>query len=127
MYVGSYHRASRRAADALAAAFPGTRVMILSARYGLLALDDRIMQYQTRLGDARAVTSAGLVEQAEQLGLRDTTDVVALMPKAYAAFARIVWPQATTPLAGSRGIGEQLRRLTAIAAGEHLVTAGRQA
>lgn len=112
MYTGSFHRAARRAADALAG--PGTRIMILSSRYGLLDLDDRIVRYEMRLGHPRAVSAAGLAEQAEQLGVRDVTDVTALLPKAYAGLARSVWPHATAPLHGSRGIGEQLHRLSAM-------------
>jgi len=115
MYVGSYHRAARRAADAITTR--GTQVMILSARYGLLDLSDVILRYEMRLGQRYAITAQGLREQAEQLGLLDTTEVVVLAPGAYADLAAQVWPHAQLPLAGTRGIGEQMTRLTALATG----------
>jgi hypothetical protein len=115
MYIGSYHRAARRAADAISA--PGTRVMILSARYGLLDPADRILRYETRLGSRWAITAQGLQEQAEQLGVRDTAEVVVLAPAAYADLAAHVWPHAQLALAGTRGIGDQMARFAALATG----------
>lgn len=114
MYLGGYHRAARRAADAIAT--PGTRVMILSARYGLLDLDDRILPYDMRLGQRFAITAEGLREQAEQLGLLPTAEVVAFAPAQYANLVTHVWPHAQRPLAGTRG-GEQMARFTALATG----------
>src|SRR6266508_5848192 len=119
MYVGSYHRAARRAADALTT--PGTRVMILSARYGRLDMSDVILRYEMRLGHRFAITAQGLREQAEQVGLRDTAEVVVLAPGAYAELAAHVWPHAHLPLAGTCGIGEQMARLTALATGRTTV------
>ena len=117
MYTGSYHRAARRAADAVAAGTPGAVVMILSARYGLLRLDDEILRYNMRLGQRGAITAQGLREQAEQLGLRDAGEVTLLAPAAYAELARASWPDARRPLAGTTGIGEQMERLAALANG----------
>jgi len=119
MYVGSYHRAARRAADALTTS--GTRVMILSARYGLLDLHDRILRYEMRLGQRYSITAQGLREQAEQLGLADAGEVIVLAPSAYAALAAHAWPHAQLPLAGNCGIGEQMARLTALATGRTTV------
>lgn len=119
MYVGSYHRAARRAADAITT--PGTKIMILSAAYGLLDLDDVIMRYERRLGQRYAITAQGLREQAEQLGLTDTPEVVVLAPAAYADLATHVWPHAHRPLAGTRGIGDQMARFTALATGRTTV------
>ncbi|GAX57493.1 hypothetical protein SO3561_09063 [Streptomyces olivochromogenes] len=50
LYVGSYHRACRKAADALRP----DRLLILSARYGLLDLDDVVDPYDTHHGAADA-------------------------------------------------------------------------
>ncbi|MER7278010.1 DUF6884 domain-containing protein [Dactylosporangium sp. NPDC000244] len=113
LYVGSYHRAARRAADAIRT--PGTRVMILSAWYGLVELSDMLLRYDARLGQRHTITADGLHEQAEQLGLLDVTDVVVLAPAPYARLARFVWPHATCPLDGTRGIGDQMRRLATLA------------
>jgi hypothetical protein len=101
MYVGSYHRAARRAAEALAR--PGDYVMILSAKYGLL-------------GQPGAIDAQTLTWQAQQLGLADVADVVVLAGRAYADLVRTVWPHAARPLAGTAGIGHQLHRLAAITA-----------
>lgn len=113
MYTGSYHRAARRAAAALAT--PGTVAMILSAWYGLLRLDDEIVRYEMRLGHRDAITAEGLRDQAEQLGVLNTVDVTVLAPAAYANLATTVWPHARRPLDGTRGIGDQLARFAAIA------------
>jgi hypothetical protein len=59
--------------------------MILSAWYGLLRLDDRIMRYDMRLGHRDAITADGLRDQAEQLGVLTTPHVTVLAPAAYAA------------------------------------------
>jgi hypothetical protein len=115
MYVGSYHRAARRAADAIST--PGDRVMILSARYGLLDPADRILRYEMRLGSRGAIIAQSLREQAEQLGVLDTVQVVVLAPAAYGTLAAQVWPHAQLALAGTRGIGDQMARFAALATG----------
>ncbi|MEV6922942.1 DUF6884 domain-containing protein [Dactylosporangium sp. NPDC051485] len=115
LYVGSYHRAARRAADAIRR--PGDRVVILSAWYGLVELSDLLLRYDARLGQRHTISRDGLREQAEQLGLLDVRDVVILAPAPYARLARYVWPHANCPLDGTRGIGDQLRRLAALTAG----------
>ncbi|GAA4470904.1 DUF6884 domain-containing protein [Phytohabitans houttuyneae] len=120
LYTGSYHTAARRAADTIAA--PGGQVMILSARYGLLDLDEPVPPYQLRLGQPGAVTAAFLREQARQLGLLPTGQVVALAPRGYAALITAVWPHALRPLAGTRGIGDQRARLAAALATGRVTT-----
>ncbi|SHN15606.1 DUF6884 domain-containing protein [Actinacidiphila paucisporea] len=111
MYTGSYHRACRRAAEALRP----ERLLILSARYGLLGLDDVIEPYDTPHGAAGAV-SAGLVrEQAARRGIDRLDPVVVLGGARHVALAQAVWPYARTPLSGTRGMGEQVARLAAMA------------
>lgn len=111
LYTGSYHRAMRRAADALTR--DGGRVLILSARYGLVELDELLAPYELRLGDAGAVSAERVREQAEALGVADEA-VTVLGGRAYVELAREVWVDAEAPLAGSRGICEQLGRLARI-------------
>jgi hypothetical protein len=74
-----------------------------------------------RLGNRFAITAEGLREQAEQLGVLDTAEVTVLAPAAYAALATHVWPHAQRPLAGSRGIGDQMARFAALATGRATV------
>ncbi|MFE9809231.1 DUF6884 domain-containing protein [Streptomyces sp. NPDC005227] len=110
LYVGSYHRACRRAAEALE---PG-RLLILSARYGLLDLDDVIEPYDTPHGAADSITADALLEQARQRGVVLRGPVVALGGARHVSLVRAIWPEALTPLAGTRGMGEQMARLAAL-------------
>jgi len=113
LYTGSYHAAARRAADAIAD--PGTRVMILSARYGLLDLDDRVDPYEQRLDEPGAITAEFLRAQADELGLLAAGEVTVLAGAAYADLVAEVWLHGRWPLCGTRGIGDQLARLAALA------------
>ncbi|MFD8597701.1 DUF6884 domain-containing protein [Kitasatospora sp. NPDC059646] len=114
MYTGSYHRAARRAAEKLADR--NTRILILSAKYGLLPLDEWISPYDLKAGDPGTITPEALRHQAFEL-LLGGAEVTVLGGAAYVALARSVWPDAAAPLEGTRGIGEQMQRLAAIAAG----------
>ncbi|WP_440581058.1 DUF6884 domain-containing protein [Streptomyces sp. PT19] len=112
MYTGSYHLALRRAADALTRDRTGC-VLILSSLYGLLTLHDLIAPYDLRMGDEGSVTGERLRQQAADLGILGA-DVTVLGPRAYVEASRAVWPELTDPLAGARGIGEQLAKLADI-------------
>lgn len=114
LYTGSYHRAARRAAAALTA--DGGTVLIISARFGLLALDDSVAPYEQRMGRPGAVTGADVTRQVLDRGLADA-QVVLLTPRTYTRVLLQAWPAATAVLAGTSGIGEQLAILAAIAAG----------
>ena len=113
MYVGSYHLATRRAADALTRDGQDGRVLILSAKYGLLPLDRWIANYDLRLSDPGSVTAETMRHQAHDLCVTGA-EVTVLAGQAYAALAREALPQAVDLLAGTSGIGEQLARLAAI-------------
>ncbi|MFD5718086.1 DUF6884 domain-containing protein [Streptomyces sp. NPDC127036] len=110
LYVGSYHRACRRAAEALE---PG-RLLILSARYGLLDLDDVVEPYDTPHGAAGSITADALLEQARRRGALLDGPVVALGGARHVSLVRSVWPGALSPLAATRGVGEQMARLAAM-------------
>lgn len=118
MYLGSYHRACRRAADALTGS---PNILILSARYGLLQLHEWIEPYELRMGRPGSVTPYQLREQTAALGVGCHRPVVVLGGRAYVAAALAVWPDAVTPLAGVGGLGYQLRELTRIASAPALV------
>ncbi|MER5322309.1 DUF6884 domain-containing protein [Streptosporangium roseum] len=111
LYTGSYHRATRRAAETLAGA--SGRVLILSALHGLVELDQMVAPYELRAGQAGTVDGETLRAQAAALGITDAHTVV-LGGRAYVKLAREVWPALAAPLEGTRGIGEQLSRLAAI-------------
>ena len=111
MYVGSYHRMARRAAEALTR--NGGLVLVLSARFGLVRLDQEIEHYDLTVGEPGTVVASMLRRQAAGLGVAHAT-VTVLAGRAYAQLARQVWPNAHTPLLGARGIGEQRAILAAI-------------
>lgn len=107
LYVGSYHRAARAAAERVGA----RRILILSALHGLLELDTFVEPYELRMGAPGSVDAATVRRQALELGEADAGDVVLLLPASYAAAAADAWPAATSVLAGEPGIGYQLRAL----------------
>lgn len=111
-YRGSYHRLALAAALALTTR---DRVRILSARYGLVGLDEVLEPYDLRLGQATAVTADELVRRH---GV-DESPAVILAGREYARAARAVYPNAERPLEGLGGIGYQLQALARIARGEH--------
>jgi hypothetical protein len=110
MYVGSYHRACRRAAAQL-----GGRLLILSARYGLLTPDTVIEPYELMMGQPGSVTADTLRRQARALAVDGAAAVVVLAGRRYADAAAAVWPHAIRPLDGAAGMGPQLHRLAVIA------------
>jgi len=113
MYVGSYHRAARRAADALTRGGRSGRVLILSAKHGLVELTEWIITYELRAGDPGTVDGETLRRQAHELGISGAA-VTVLGGRAYVGLAREAFPDLDAPLAGTRGIGEQLARLASI-------------
>lgn len=121
LYTGSYHRLTRRAADALT---NSDNIRIVSALHGLLPLDQFIAPYDLRFGRPGSITAEQLQEQADQQGLLNYPDVVILAGRDYTRLAQQVWPNARTPLAGTRSIGEQQHRLARIAAGEPISGGG---
>ena len=106
MYVGSYHQACRRYARRIGA----DRVLVLSARHGLVELHERIEPYELRMGRPGCVGVETLRLQAERLGIRHAA-VVVVGGREYVERAVAVWPDALAPLRGCRGIGEQLARM----------------
>ena len=108
MYTGPYHRACRRLALLWA---PRDRVLILSARYGLLRLDDWIEPYELRMGRPGCVGEGIVRAQAGRMGLLGSRRVIALGGFSYTNICRQVWPGAAVPLSGVGGIGKQLRWL----------------
>lgn len=112
---GSYHRASRRAAEAIVSEGGGT-VLVLSGRHGLLPLDRVLSPYDQRLGRPGCVLPEQLREQARELGVADAPKVIVLAGRQYAAAAREVWPDCVWPLVGL-GIGHQQREFVVLAEG----------
>ncbi|MFI9644560.1 DUF6884 domain-containing protein [Micromonospora sp. NPDC051925] len=110
MYTGSYHQACRRAAAHL-----GGRLIILSAHYGLLDPDTVIEPYDLRIGQPGTVTTPTLRAQARRMSIDIAGTVTVLAGRDYADLVTTVWPHATRPLDGTRGMPEQMARLTELA------------
>ncbi len=121
LYTGSFHRACRKAADALAR--PGDTVLVLSALHGLVPLDHVLAPYELRMGQAGSVTGDQLRRQARELGVDAAREVIVLAGAAYTAAARQVWPRAAAPLEGAGGMGYQLQRLKALREGRYALAA----
>lgn len=83
------------------------RVFILSAKHGLLSLDDVIEPYDLKMGQDGCVTPGLVLQQAVKRGLIER-DVVALGGKGYVDICRRVWPGLLAPLDGVGGMGKQI-------------------
>lgn len=113
LYIGSYFRACYRAAVALGP----RRVLILSAKYGLVRPSQVIAPYEQTFGAAGAIDRSRLRAQAEELGVEDADPVVVLAGRRYVEEARSIWPHADAPLQRVRGgMGKQLTYLSELSA-----------
>jgi hypothetical protein len=112
LYTGQHFRACLLTARALV---PDALIRILSARHGLLELDELVQPYDVKLGQAGSITGHELAAQAWERGLLGPRPVTCLCSAAYVALARQVWPGLIAPLAG-QGIGCQRHTLAVIRA-----------
>lgn len=110
LYTGGYFRAALAAARAIA----GPRVLILSARYGLLDPAQVVEPYELRITDPGAVTVEELRHQAHALDVHAARTVHVLAGRDYWHAARAVWPVAVWRLEGLPGIGAHLARLAEV-------------
>lgn len=93
MYIGSYFKSCLKYALEF-----GDKVFILSAKYGLLELDDFINPYDLLMGDDGSVTIDIVKEQA--INLEISGNVIVLGGKKYLDFSKKIWKNATCPLSG---------------------------
>lgn len=107
LFTGPYFRSTLATALKMV---PRAQVRILSTRYGLIGLDDRIKSYNQRLGRPGTVEPATVLEQATAAGLLGA-EVVALCGSGHAAIIRSVWPAAECPLLEHKGLGHQMSAL----------------
>lgn len=118
-YTGSLHRLAMQAARALTS---DDRIRVMSARFGLLELDQPTPAYNVRVDQLAAEDLFALKSRCHVDGIRfdhedPTAPVIALVPAAYLDVLRwspMLDPKLVTPLAGSAGIGEMRGRLAAI-------------
>jgi hypothetical protein len=106
LYVGSYFKACLAYALKIAKV---KDVFIISAKYGLVGLNDVIEPYDKKLGAPFSVTEFSLTDQAELLGLL-AKKVTVLGGKRYVGLCRKVWRKGLkAPLEGKGGLGKQIQ------------------
>jgi hypothetical protein len=83
---------------------PESAIYILSAKYGLLPLDQVIAPYDLTMGQPGSVTPAQVRQQAQARMLL-TEPVIALGGDPYLTICQQVWPHVQTPLRGRGSFG----------------------
>jgi hypothetical protein len=115
LYTAEHFQLVLATAERMAAA-DGGRVLILSARYGLVELDEVLAPYSQRMDRAGHITTAELTSSAIAAGIEDV-EVYGLLPRAY----REALELALLPLytfvtdvyeTATRGIGDQRHATT---------------
>jgi hypothetical protein len=104
LYVGSYFKACLAYALAIA---PAKDIFILSAKYGLIGINDHIEPYDLKMGEPGSVTVSALSDQAGFAGL-DAEEVTVLGGRSYVRACRKVWPKAKAPLQELGGLFKQI-------------------
>ena len=82
LYAGQMFRHTLAAAEAMAAT-EDARVLILSARHGLVDPDAVIAPYEQRIGAPGSITADELAAQALALGIDWGAQVYGMLPRAY--------------------------------------------
>lgn len=111
LYTGPYFKATLGYALTIA---PAENIFVLSAKYGLVRLHDRLKPYDLKMGAAGGVKIRTVMRQAERLGIA-TQNVIALGGSRYVGLIRKVWSSVEAPLEGKGGLFQQiawLRRQT---------------
>lgn len=114
LYVGSYFKACKN--YALSVTDP-SRVLILSAKHGLVPLPKVLAPYDTTFGQPGCITQPQIAQQARDMGLLNEPSVYIAAGKRYAAMVRPIWPHAINVLEGTTGMGYQIQRLNLLAKG----------
>jgi len=94
IYIGSYAVMCKRYARSLV---DDKFIFILSAKYGLLKMTDKIEPYSLTLGQAGAITLKQVREQVIAFGILEE-DCIAIGGKRYTDLCRAIWQNCKTPL-----------------------------
>jgi hypothetical protein len=108
LYVGPYFRAALRWAQTSGA----DRILILSAKHGLLELDTEVESYDLKFGDPGAITVEQVRQQSYLRLAKHIRPVACVGGAAYREVVRKVWPWATSPVEECKSMGAHLRVLT---------------
>lgn len=104
LYIGAYFRAAYKWATSVA---PRGAIYVLSAKYGLVHIDDPIDSYDLTLGQPGSISPGEVRRQAIARSLEHQSDVVVLAGQRYVQLARQVWPDARAPFGKGGGILER--------------------
>lgn len=85
LYTGPMFRHTLTAAQANAEHDTQARILILSAKHGLITLDTVLAPYDLRMDQPGSITAETLAEQALALGIDFGSEVYAFLPAAYLA------------------------------------------
>jgi len=111
VYTGSFVRTNQRYAERF---YPDSWC-IISAKYGFLMPDDIVGEnYNIRMTDSEAISSAELRKQAERLGLDTYERVLVLAGTSYVDAVRKALPDhinLEAPLAGAGGMLGMMKRV----------------
>lgn len=107
-YTGGYARSCLAFAIALADTLENAGVLILSARYGFVDLENILEPYNVTFGRPGAIAPAELRRQLEGRQLLTCDDVRIVAGARYVATARQFWPDAIALFPRLPGIGAQL-------------------
>jgi len=107
LYTGAYFRLCLRYA---LSRFRSERIYILSAKYGLIGIDEKIGSYDIKMGEPGSVTVAKVTAQAMDRGLSRLM-VIAIGGKRYVDICRQVWPLTFSPLKNGGRMGLQMKWL----------------
>lgn len=108
LYQGSYFKACAR--FALSIVKP-EQIRILSAKHGLLKIEQVIEPYDLRMGQKGCITAEQVRAQAAEQNLLDERDVIIAAGSDYARVALEVWKQGEWILDGVGGMGYQIQHL----------------
>jgi hypothetical protein len=106
-YTGSFFALCLKTAKRLAAT---DRIFILSGKHGLIGLDTILVPYDHKMEKDAAGMAWKVTLQAKRFGVEHESPVC-LLSGNYVDVCRRVWPRATFPLAGLKGIGYMRRKL----------------
>jgi hypothetical protein len=95
MYTGSYFKACLKYAESQS----NDGIFILSAKYGLVELEEIIQPYDLVIGDDGSVNTDYIKSQATEKGIL-YENIIVLGGKKYVKFIQKIWPNATCPLSG---------------------------
>ena len=92
LYTGTPFKLALRYAKVLV---PRNQIRILSAKYGLLGLDDIVEPYKLRMGKPGSIVSDKVKAQAASQGIMSANKVVVFGGIDYYNLCATIWPHAT--------------------------------